>query len=223
MLLSRAAQAGNGTCVFPCDMAPIDILIVDPHPVTRAGIRQFLSVDPSLRIIGEASHTEKTQASDLVATIAVLGGCANTCHAELKAMKQAAPSLPVIVFSCVESDVRQFMLAGAAGVVCRTACGKQIREAIHTVAKGGMFFSPNKLEKLWCPVPPKSVPHKSLTQKEMEVFLKIVSGLPPRAIAAELQLSAKTISAHRANILQKMRMNSNADLVRYACSNQLIG
>jgi two-component system invasion response regulator UvrY len=83
-------------------MAPIDILIVDPHPVTRAGIRQFLSVDPSLRIIGEASHAEKMQASDLVATIAVLGGCANTCHDELKAMKRAAPSLPVIVFSCIE-------------------------------------------------------------------------------------------------------------------------
>lgn len=116
------------------------------------------------------------------------------------------------------------MRAGAAGYLTKESASRQLVEAIRKVASGGAFISTEVAQQLALGAMPdaKAAPHETLSDREFQVFRMIAEGLSITDIAERLNLSVKTVSAHKANILQKMNMTSQVELIRYALSHRLV-
>ena len=137
------------------------------------------------------------------------------------------PKLPVLILSIYSEDqfgVR-FLKAGASGYLTKTSAPDQLVEAVRRVAKGGKFVSPNLVERLVLNLGKdfEKPLHESLSDREFQVFYMIAVGKPLKEIGEELSISTTTVSTHRARILEKMNMKTNADLTLYASQQGLIG
>jgi DNA-binding NarL/FixJ family response regulator len=150
----------------------------------------------------------------------------------LRIMKQAHPDVAVlamlILAGCPEDECAAHCLrAGAAGIFSKSCAPDELPVAIRKIARGGRYVPPALAETLVfektaaSPAAPVT-PHKALSGREFQIFCQLATGRAQKAIAAGLGLSAKTISTHRFRMLRKMRMNSNADIVRYALTHQLV-
>jgi two-component system, NarL family, invasion response regulator UvrY len=203
------------------------ILTIDDHEVVREGIKGIFT--PDVAEFGEARSG--IEALDLVRDrdwdIAVLdislGGRSGL--EVLKEIKQIRPRLPVLMLSMHAEEqyaVRAFK-AGAAGYVSKSSSSDELRAAILKVIKGGRYVSPALAEQM---VGDLSVsdkpPHEILSDRELEVLCLIASGKTVGEIAAQLALSDKTISTYRRRILDKMGMNTSAELTHYAIRNHLV-
>jgi DNA-binding NarL/FixJ family response regulator len=144
----------------------------------------------------------------------------------LKALQHIKPDLPVVILSTYSEDQYAINLlrAGAAGYVNKDAASGQLVTAIRTVARGRKYVSPLLQQILAENVAGDSAqpPHSKLSQREFQIFCKLAAGRPVSKISEELNLSVKTVSTYRARILQKMMMNSNADITHYAIKSGLI-
>ncbi|HEX5689324.1 MAG TPA: response regulator transcription factor, partial [Roseiflexaceae bacterium] len=113
--------------------------------------------------------------------------------------------------------------AGASGYLTKESAPEMLVAAIRRIAGGGAFISPETAERLVLDTSSgASAPHTALSDREFEVFRKIVAGQSVSEIAAALSLSVKTISTHKTHILEKMGMASQAELVRYAVAHGLV-
>ena len=141
-------------------------------------------------------------------------------------LKIIRPKLPVIILSIFPEDHygTRFLKAGASGYLGKASASELLIEAIRKVAKGKKFISPALAEKLVSDLNKDSdkPPHENLTDREFQVCILIASGKKLKAIADELHLSINTVSTYRSRILEKMDMQSNADLIHYAIKNNLI-
>lgn len=141
-------------------------------------------------------------------------------------LKHKYPSLPVLILSIHPED--QFALrllkAGASGYMNKESAPDELLKAIRKVVGGGKYVSSALAEKLAFDLGAGSgkAPHESLSDREYQVLCMIASGKTPKIIAQELYLSLKTISTYRSRILQKMKMQSNAELTHYAIKNRLV-
>ena len=113
---------------------------------------------------------------------------------------------------------------GASGYLTKSSAPEQLVAAVRRVAAGGKFISPALGESLVLELNKKGdeALHSILSEREFQVFSMIVSGKKNKEIADELSLSITTISTHRANILAKMGMKGNAELIHYALKNGLV-
>jgi DNA-binding NarL/FixJ family response regulator len=113
--------------------------------------------------------------------------------------------------------------AGASGYLTKESAATQLVAAIRKVAAGGAFISPEVAEQLALRAMPQAEgpPHAALSDREYEVFRLLVSGKTVTDIAARLNLSVKTVSTHKARLLEKMGMATQADLIRYAIGHGL--
>jgi DNA-binding NarL/FixJ family response regulator len=113
--------------------------------------------------------------------------------------------------------------AGASGYISKDGDTDMLLPAMRKVVAGGMFISPKVAELLAGDISPQSLhlPHTLLTDREFDVFRRIVRGVALTAIAEELSLSVKTVSTHKTHILAKMNMATQVDLVRYAIDQKL--
>ena len=113
--------------------------------------------------------------------------------------------------------------AGASGYVTKESASSLLVAAIRKVAEGGLYISPGVAEQLALTLRPQTddLPHQTLSDREYEVFALLVTGATVSDIATRLHLSGKTVSTHKARILEKMSMHSVADLVRYALAHKL--
>jgi two-component system invasion response regulator UvrY len=207
----------------------IRILIVDDHMVVREGLRGFLADTPDLWITGEASTAREALSQirvgewDLV--LLDISMPDQNGLITLKQIKRLRPDLPVLIFSMLsekEHAIRS-LEAGASGFVTKDSTPEQIREAIRRAVRGGRYVSPELAERLLTQTLPQrsKLPHERLTARELEMMLRIARGQALTQIGRELHLSVKTISTHRARVLQKMELATNADLTRYVISHGL--
>ncbi|MEW5890492.1 MAG: response regulator transcription factor [Pseudomonadota bacterium] len=207
----------------------IGILIVDDHPSVREGVRHFLEKTVDLRIRSEAATAAEalrlvqSQPHDLVLLDINLPDADG--RAVLREIRALQPNLPVLMFSSTpeEDCAVDCLKAGAAGYLTKDAPPDDMRHAIRRAAAGGHYVGPGlaKLllsENAICPTPP---PHRKLSPRELDIMLRISRGQSLTVIANVLHLSVKTVSTHRANILHKMEMTSNADLTRYVVTHRL--
>jgi DNA-binding NarL/FixJ family response regulator len=144
----------------------------------------------------------------------------------IRRLKDEAPKLPILVLTMHEEEqyaVRSIR-AGASGYLTKESASKELINAIRRVATGRLYISPSVAEQLALDaMAPQDGPrHKSLSDREFEVFQMMVHGRSVTDIAQQLHLSVKTVSTHKARILEKMNMQSLAELVRYAVANGLI-
>jgi len=207
----------------------IKILIADDHPIFRQGLKHAFSEVPDIDVLGEAATVFevlkkiRSDSYDIV-LLDVSMGEYNSLDT-LKQMKIDCPKLPVLVLSVFPEDhfAIRFIKSGASGYMTKEEDPDTLMTAIRKIVKGGRYTSPELTEKLAFDFADQNKPpHEYLTDREYQVYRMLVSGKSLTKIAEKLSLSVKTISAHRTNILTKMKMKNNAQLIQYGIRSGLI-
>ena len=206
------------------------ILIVDDHEVLRDGVKRVFDKQPGTTTFGEASTVQEAlrlvreQDWDVVVLDISLG--ARSGLEVLKELKQLRPRLPVLILSMhsEEQFARRAFKAGAAGYVTKDSPRAELVKAIDKVLEGGTYVSSTFAESLIGDLKRGAdrLPHETLSDREFEVMRLIASGKTVSEIASMLSLSDRTISTHRAHILEKMGLKTNAELTHYAIHNKLV-
>jgi two-component system invasion response regulator UvrY len=208
----------------------LKILIVDDHPIVRAGLKQTLADAPEVGEVGEAATAQ--EALDLVhdrdwdVVILDIGLPGRGGLDLLKDMKADRPKLPVLILSMHSED--QFgvraIRAGASGYVTKEAAPTNLVAAIRRVAAGGRYIGEELADRLAEEVSEGALlpRHSYLSDREFDVLCLIASAQTVGEIAERLSLSVKTVSTYRARILEKMNLKNNAELMQYAITNHLL-
>lgn len=208
----------------------IRVLLADDHTIVRDGLKQILAETGDLIVAGEAvdGHDvlRKVREQDwdvLVLDMSMPGRSGIELIKQLKAEK---PKLPILVLSMYQEEqyAVRALRAGASGYLTKDTDAAQLVAVIRKIAAGGVYLSGVMAERLAMSLRPatSSLPHTQLSDRELSVFEMLVSGLGVTDIAERLCLSVKTVSTHKARILQKMNMGSTAELVRYAVKHRLV-
>jgi two-component system, NarL family, invasion response regulator UvrY len=208
----------------------IKVLVADDHAVVREGLKQILADTSDIELAGEAATgseaLDKVRNEDWDVVVLDISLPDRNGLDVLKQIKSGRPELPVLVLTMhgEEQYAVRVLRAGAAGYLTKETAPEQLVEAIRKVARGGKYVSPSLAEDLAFHLLSRSQKplHETLSDREFQVLCMIASGKKAKDIAEELCLSIKTISTHRARILQKMRMKSNAELIHYSIRNRLV-
>jgi DNA-binding NarL/FixJ family response regulator len=216
-------------------MTNITILLVDDHTIVRQGLKALLVAEKNISIVGEAQTGR--EAVELVAqlrpTVVVMDLAMprlNGAEATRQILK-SSPSTKIIVLSTYSDDehVQQALGAGAAAYLLKQTAAEDVVEAIREVSKGNAFFSPAIAKRLreqtrtpQTQNDSAKTPNVELTQREAEVLQLIAEGYANKQIAAELNLSVKTVEKHRQQVMQKLDIHNIAGLVRHAAAKGII-
>jgi two-component system invasion response regulator UvrY len=208
----------------------IKIFIVDDHEVVRQGLKHILSQTPDIEVVGEAENgarlLEKIPGMEIDVILMDIEMPEKNGLETLLQLKILYPNLPVIILSIFQEEQYGLRLInyGAAGYLSKTSPPEQMIDAIKKVSKGGKYITPALSEKLVMNfgANPEKPLHETLSNREYQVFFMMASGQKLRDIASELSISLNTVNAHRTNILKKMNLDSNSELIRYALKNDLV-
>jgi DNA-binding NarL/FixJ family response regulator len=208
----------------------IRILIADDHTLMRDGLKQILATAGDMIVAGEASDGFQTldsvRSGELDLLLLDMSMPGRSGVELIKQIKAVKPRLPILVLSMhKESEYAvRTIRAGAAGYLCKDSASQQLLKAIREVASGGRFISPEVAADLaFGLILRDDRPlHALLSDREFLIFSKLAAGAAIGDIAQELNLSAKTVSTYKTRLLQKMRMSSVADLIRYALEHGLL-
>lgn len=208
----------------------IRIGIVDDHALVRAGLKQYLSEHVDMRVEGEASSGR--EAIDLVRTVELdvllldISMPGQSGIDSLAMIRAKAPQLGILILSGYPEAhyALNLIRQGASGYLNKDCDPAVIAEAIRVVALGKRFITPGVAELLAQQLNrPTDMPaHEQLSERELQVFLKLAKGETASDIAKALSLSVKTVSTYRTRVMEKMSLASNSDLTYYALKNQLI-
>ena len=208
----------------------IRLAIADDHPIVRQGLRRIASDDAGITVTGEAATAGELfrllggAPADVVLLDVSMPGA--TFVETLRELRERHPSVKVLVLSAHPEDqwAMRALRAGAAGYLTKDHSPEQLVQAVRRVARGGKYVSESMAEKLAGMLDDGTAraPHERLSDREFEVLRALGSGLMVKEVAAQLRLSAKTVSTYRARVLEKMGLESKADLVRYVTAHQLL-
>lgn len=209
----------------------IRVALADDHTILREGLRQLLSSAPDITVVGEAADGH--QALDLVRVggfevlLLDLSMPGKGGIELIKQIKGERPRLQVLVLSMHEESqyAVRAIKSGASGYVTKDRAATELVDAIRTVAGGGAHVSANVAQALALSAMPGAVGprHERLSDREFEVFDLLVRGLSVTDIAGKLHLSSKTVSTHKARLMEKLGIDNPAELVRYALRHGLGG
>jgi len=207
----------------------IRIVMADDHAIVREGLKRIVSSIEGMEVIGEAGNgTEVMQrVRELAFDVLVLDlSMPGRSGMELiKLVRAERPQLRILVLS-MHQELQYAVRAiknGASGYLTKESAPAQLEQAIRKVASGGAFISAEVAEQLALGAMPGSegVPHESLSNREFEVLQQLVAGVSLTDIATKLNLSVKTVSTHKTNLMQKMGLQNQNDLIRYAIKHGL--
>lgn len=208
----------------------IRILIADDHPIVRQGLKQILVPKRDFVVGGEAENgnqvLQMVRAESWDVIVLDLNMPEPSGVELIKQLKTEKPKLPILVLSVYPED--QFAIrvlkAGASGYMTKDSAPEELVSAIRKVVSGGQHITPSLAEKLAEQLRGKGgeTPHTLLSDREFQVLRMIATGKTVSEIAKNLGLSVKTISTHRAHVLDKLKMKTNAELMRYAMENKLV-
>ena len=208
----------------------LKILIADDHPVVRQGVKQILTEELQLKQFGEARNAREVleNVSKKKWDILILDiNLPDMSGLEiLRQLKKAHPDLPVLVLTVFDEDqiAIRVLKAGASGFVTKETMPNELIAAVKKIHSGGKYVSPSLAEKLVFNIyaeDEKPVHHK-LSNREYQVICLIAAGKSVKQIGEELYLSIQTIRTYRTRILEKMEMNTDAELIHYAIQHGLI-
>ena len=208
----------------------IRIVIADDHTIVRDGLKQLLSAASGISVAAEAcdGHEVMTQvrAHDFDLLLLDMSMPGKSGIELIKQVLAEKPRLRILVLSMHEEPqyAVRAIKAGAAGYLTKDSASATIIAAVRKVAGGGVYISAAAAEQLALNAMPQTggPAHQTLSDREHQVFLMIVSGNSVTEAAATLNLSVKTVSTHKAHIMQKMGMHNQTELIRYAISHKLI-
>lgn len=205
----------------------IRILLVDDHPMVRAGLQVLLAPLPGLVVVGAcatAAEAYAAVAAHQPEVVLLDLNLPDESGAQVCARLLAAhPALKVIALTTLseKSYVLHLMQQGASGYVLKNASPEELAEAIARVHAGKKYFSDDVQELLLHPTPP-TPSQPPLTRREQEILVLIAQGLTSQLIAEQLFLSPLTIETHRRNLLAKFEVSNTAALIRLATRHGLL-
>ena len=201
-----------------------NVLLVDDHAVVRHGLRAVLEDEMGDIVVQEAGTAregiECLRSHYYDALILDIGLPDRNGLDLLKSIRSEWPDLPVLILSMFDESQYgvRMIKAGAAGYVTKASAPENFVTAVSKILAGGRYISPNLAERLADNVSGNGdeEPFEILSDREYQIFLMIASGKTVSEIADELCLSVKTVSTHRAHVLEKTNMKNNSELTHYA-------
>jgi DNA-binding NarL/FixJ family response regulator len=206
----------------------VNVLIADDHAIVRRGLGQILTTCADLKVVGEAGSGAEVlaklrtcQAELLLLDLSMPGvsgiDLVRRVHAEY-------PALPILVVSIHNETqvVSRALRAGAAGYVTKDSEPDVLMAAIRKLAAGGRFIDPKLVDAVvFATHGNDAPPHEILSDREFQVLQMLASGKSISEIANQFSLSAKTVSTHKMRLMQKLDLENNAALIRYALKHGL--
>lgn len=208
----------------------IRIVVADDHTIVREGLKQLLSATSDLSVVGEAQNGHEVLARvrglDFDVLLLDMSMPGKSGIELIKQVRAEKPKLRILVLSMHEEEqyAVRAIKAGASGYLTKDSASMQLVSAIRKVAGGGAFITDSVAQQLALGAMPQTEgpPHSALSDREFQVFRELVSGKAVTEIAEQLSLSVKTVSTHKARIMQKMNMSNPAELIRYAIHHRLV-
>ncbi len=206
----------------------IRLVIADDHTVVRDALSDLFEKKGGYSVVGKAANGEellnilKSQSADIVimdVAMPVLDGIST-----LEKMKEGGVNAPVLVLSADEGEknVRGAIKAGAKGYMPKHAALEELEFAIESILKGQTYLSPAITSHLMKGDSNGENPLRVLTKREVEILKYLADGKPNRQIGKLLHISTRTVDTHRSNILKKLNLKTNAELVKLAIQHGLI-
>ena len=204
--------------------------IVDDHAMVRAGLRQFFADQIDFKVVAEAASgrdaVDIVRKGEVDVILLDISMPDQSGVDTLAAIKARAPDLPVLILSSFpESHYATTLLRqGAAGYLNKDCDPEDLVLAIRTVHRGRKFITPGVAERLADGLSrgDDRPLHETLSERELQVFLRLAKGETIGHLADSMSLSVKTVSTYRTRVMEKMQLSSNSDLTYYALKNGLI-
>ena len=210
----------------------ITVLICDDHALFREGVKTILSSQPDFEVVGEAEDGKegvdlaiRLQPDVVLMDISmpVLKGFEAT-----RRIKKARPDVKVLILSVYDDEdlVARCLDAGASGYVLKDSPPPQLIYAIQAVSRGQQYMSPRVLttvvrQFIANPAEPKTG-YDLLSDREREILVLLAEGVALKDIARRLNLSVKTVEAHKYNLMRKLNLHDRSELIRYAIRKRLV-
>jgi DNA-binding NarL/FixJ family response regulator len=212
-------------------MARIRILIADDHAVVRRGLRSLLESQPGWDVCAEAATGREAveQARRLKPDVVILDITMPELNG-LEAARQILKEVPraeilILTMHHSEEVARQVLRTGARGFVLKSDADARLVDAVATLSQHKPYLTPDIAAVVlddFVGRATEDTSHHPLTPREREVIQLLAEGRTNKEVAAELGVSTKTVEAHRANIMNKLKLSSVSDLVRYAIRNKIV-
>ncbi len=208
----------------------IRVLVIDDHEVVRAGVCRLLEAEHDIEIIGEsgsghdAVRLSREQSPDVVIldySLPDLDG--------LEATRQIAelpdpPRILILTMHANEEYATRVIRAGAVGFIAKVAPPTELIQAVRKVANKGVYVSPQIMEKMVSRIgqPVADNPESVLSNRELQVLIRLARGMTTKEVAEALHLSPSTVETYRSRILEKLNLRNNSDMTRFAIRRGLI-
>ena len=213
----------------------ITVLLADDHQIVREGLRKILEAETNIEVVGEASTGRQavTLAKKLTPDVIVMDIAMSLLNG-IEATRQIIDSSPdanVLILSAHSDDayIEKAMAMGASGFLVKQTSSHVLSDAIREIQKGNTYFSPSIAKKIrhqkQTALDHEGKSHATethLTPREMEVLQLIAEGEANKQIAAELDISIKTVEKHRSHLMNKLNIHDTAGLTRYAIETGII-
>jgi DNA-binding NarL/FixJ family response regulator len=207
----------------------VRIVIADDHAIVREGLKRIVGDVAEFQVVGEAADggevmkvVREREFDVLVLDLSMPGRSGMEL---IKLVKSEKPKLRILVLSMHQETqyAVRAIKSGASGYLTKESAPALLEQAIRKIAGGGAYISAEVAEQLALGAMPgsDSLPHESLSDREFEVFRLLVAGDAVSDIAHKLNLSVKTVSTHKANLMQKLGLANQTELVRYALKHGL--
>jgi DNA-binding NarL/FixJ family response regulator len=201
----------------------IRILLADDHEIVRDGLKRILAATGDLQVVDEAANGDQAlalvRANDYDIAMLDMSMPGLSGIDLIKRLKAEKPALKLLILSMhgEAQYAARALKAGASGYLTKDSAGDQLVLALRKIAAGGVHISEAAAASLV-----SGGAQRALSDREFEVLRLLAGGLGPTEIGERLHLSVKTVSTHKARVLEKLGLSSTADLVRYALEHKLL-
>lgn len=203
------------------------ILLADDHASLRQGLKLLIDSQPDMQVVSEASDGSAAvqQAQDLGVDVIVMDVSMPGMNGLVatRTLKRLQPGLAIVILTRHDDDasLQELLRAGASGYVLKQSASVELLQAIRAVAAGGQYLDSAITGRVTAGLLAKDgstarAGGKQINDRESNVLRLIANGYSNKEIAAQLELSVKTIEAHKANAMRKLGLNGRIDIVRYA-------
>jgi DNA-binding NarL/FixJ family response regulator len=207
----------------------IRLVIADDHTIVREGLKQLLRAEGDFEIVAEAGDglevMQHVRAFDFDVLLLDISMPGKSGMELIKQVKSEKPKLRILVLSMHHEHqyAIRAIRSGASGYLTKESASTDLANALRKVANGGAYITPEVAEQLALGAMPNSdaAPHASLSDREFQVLRMLASGKSVTDIGGTLHLSVKTISTHKARLMQKLGVTTSNELIRYALKHRL--
>lgn len=209
----------------------MNVYIADDHSIVREGMRALINSMPDMGVVGEAVDGDQAlrEVPDIEPDVFLMDMTMPGCSGLelIERIRRGAEETRILVLSMHQEELyaTRTIRAGAHGFITKTRPPEEIITALREVARGQIYITQELAQKLAresLTGRSEELPHTNLTKREYEVFIDIAQGKTVGEIANKLYVSSKTVSTHKARLMEKLGAKNVSELVRYALSHGLV-